>query len=544
MSAALSPTSDPVVGPWRPRAFGPYDLLAPLARGGMGAVWLARRRGDSDVQGFCAVKTVLRTLSAQPAFLTRFRDEARVVVTLNHRALCHVFDVGVVDGESYLAMELVEGATVQRFLTALREAGEALPLDVALMIADELVDALAHVHERCDPVTGAPLHIVHRDISPQNMLVTFQGGVKVVDFGVVSSSLRQERTEAGHVIGKLHYMAPEQARGEPAIAATDVYSAGVVLWELVTGRRFWGERDKGVIMMELVDGAFLPPLDDDSGVPPALRPVLRAALEPDPTQRLADGAALQAALAAVTLPRAGPRALRDLVGRVLRPEQERLSALMRGASAVVVEAPREATRITHLATSEPTTSHLDPTPPPTTLAATTSERPPPRPTTRPTTRPGAPPRAALAVGTALGSAIVVLGVWFSLRTSPVPPAPAPLPPAATTTTTAPSPAGVASLPLPLPVPLPPTPTPSPTPPPAPTAAPTQRPTTARQAPRPPATPLPDLGAQLDYLERWCVARTPCAGPLVAERRRLGLLDAAALRQLRDDATRCVSRCRR
>jgi serine/threonine protein kinase len=539
MSAALSPTSDPVVGPWRPRAFGPYDLLAPLARGGMGAVWLARRRGDADVPGFCAVKTVLRTLSAQPAFLTRFRDEARVVVTLNHRALCHVFDVGVVDGESYLAMELVEGATVQRFLTALREAGEALPLDVALMIADELVDALAHVHERRDPVTGAPLHIVHRDISPQNMLVTFQGGVKVVDFGVVSSSLRQERTEAGHVIGKLHYMAPEQARGEPAIAATDVYSAGIVLWELVTGRRFWGERDKGVIMMELVDGAFLPPLDDDSGVPPALRGVLRAALEPDPTQRLADGAALQAALAAVTLPRAGPRALRDLVGRVLRPEQERLAALMRGASAVVVEAPPEATRITHLATSEPTTSRLDPPPPTTTLAATTSERPPPG----PGMRAPPPPRAALAVGTALGSAIVVLGVWFTLRTSPTtaPPPPAPPPPAATTTP-APLPTVVAPL---APPPTPPTPPPAPaTPPPAPTAATTPRPTTARPGPRPPATPLPDLGAQLDYLERWCVARAPCAGPLVAERRRLGVLDAAALRQLRDDATRCVARCRR
>jgi len=535
VSAAPPPTSETPASPLRPRAFGHYDLLAPLARGGMGAVWLARRRGGTDVQGFCAVKTVLRTLSAQPAFLARFKDEARVVVTLNHRALCHVFDVGVVDGESYLAMELVEGATVQRFLAALREDGTALPLDVALMIADELADALAHVHERRDPVTGTALHIVHRDISPQNILVTFQGGVKVVDFGVVSSSLRQERTEAGHVIGKLHYMAPEQARGEPAVAATDVYSAGVVLWELVTGRRFWGERDKGVVMMELVDGAFLPPLDDDSGVPEVLRPVLRAALEPDPARRLKDGAALQAALAAVSLPRAGPRALRDLVGRVLRPEQERLAALMRGASAVVVEAPRDATQITSLASIDATTAHLEPTP----LPATTSERPPLR-TAR---RPAAPlPRAAVAIGTGLGSAVVVLGLWLGLRA----PRDAEAPPTAAVT---PTPIAVPTVTPPPITPPPATTTATATaPPPASSttsaARGTRTTTTRTTTARPPATALPDLGAQLDYLERWCTTRVDCAIPLVDARRRLAVLDAAALRGLRDEAGRCVIRCRR
>jgi hypothetical protein len=547
-----------------PRAFGDYDLLAPLAEGGMGAVYLARRRGfGKDVQRFCAVKTLLRSLSAQPSFVARFQDEARVVVTLSHRALCHVFDVGVVNGESYLAMELIEGVSLRQLQQALTERGETLPVDVALAIADEVADALAHVHERRDPLTGQPLHIVHRDISPQNILVTFQGAVKIVDFGIVSSSLRQERTASGMVVGKLHYMAPEQARAEPSTAATDVFSTGVVLWELVTGQRFWGDADKGVIAMELSDGTFTPSYDE---VPAPLRSVLRDAMAPESEARLGSGAALLTALAAIELPRASSRTLRLLVERILPDEQGRLERLMQGAAAVVVDSPAEPTKITRLA-SAPSTEGLpgdsaratvtvgraviDGVIPDSVHTEATAIRSPPKAPRAATSSPTPASRSpvVLAAATVLVSMTVVLGAWWMLKPPPEPPTP-----------TMPVSPSVAVQEAP-PAPPSPSPSPSPSPPAASPSPPVQGPTEAPDvpqsppvkvarvrpgptSPRPPAVVLTDLGSHLDYLERWCIGPTTCARSLVDERRRVPLLDPAGLRALRDEAARCVARCRR
>ena len=570
-----------------PRAFGDYDLLAPLAEGGMGAVYLARRRGfGTDVQRFCAVKTLLRSLSAQPSFVARFQDEARVVVTLSHRALCHVFDVGVVNGESYLAMELIEGVSLRQVQQALTERSETLPVDVALAIADEVADALAHVHERRDPVTGQPLAIVHRDISPQNILLSFQGAVKIVDFGIVSSSLRQERTASGLVVGKLHYMAPEQARAEPATAASDVYSTAVVLWELVTGQRFWGDADKGVIAMELSDGSFTPSYDD---VPAPLQPLLRAALSPESDARPASGAALLTALAAIELPRASSRTLRLLVERILPDEQGRLQRLLQGAAAVVVNAPSEPTVVKRLA-SAPSTEGLpgDSARATVTLGRARDERvdgvdgadgadaadsvhteataigPPPKITPR--RAPPSPQPAArrspvvLAAATALLSMTVVLGAWWLLTSTSTPPtspstamAPAPTPPAPTPTSPMSPPAATTTAPRPTPGTTPETtagtttPTETTTPSVPSSVATTEKPPRVRpvaSSPRPPAVALTDLGSHLDYLQRWCTTRTGCARELVDERRRVPLLDPAGLRALRDEAARCVARCRR
>ncbi len=518
----------------------------------MGAVYLARRRGfGKDVQRFCAVKTLLRSLSAQPSFVARFQDEARVVVTLSHRALCHVFDVGVVNGESYLAMELIEGVSLRQLQHALAERGETLPVDVALAIADEVADALAHVHERRDPLTGQPLQIVHRDISPQNILVTFQGAVKIVDFGIVSSSLRQERTASGMVVGKLHYMAPEQARAEPSTAATDVFSTAVVLWELVTGHRFWGDADKGVIAMELSDGTFTPSYDE---VPSPLRPVLRAALAPESQARLGSGAALLTALAAIELPRASSRTLRLLVERILPDEQGRLERLMQGAAAVVVDSPAEPTKITRLASAPSTEGlpgdagratvtvghagndgaahadslHTEATAigaPPTGPAAATSS---PTPSSR-------SPRV-LAAATVLLSMTLVLGVWWMLKPPPAPPT-MPLPSFAVQESPAPAPPAE-------PAPAVPAPPPKLTGPTVPPSVKGARVRPGPTSPRPPPMALTDLGSHLDYLERWCIGPTSCARTLVDERRRVPLLDPAGLRALRDEAARCVARCRR
>jgi tRNA A-37 threonylcarbamoyl transferase component Bud32 len=342
----------------RPRAFGDYQLLATLAKGGMGAIHLAKRVGfRPDIQLFCVVKTLRPTRHDARAMLRRFEDEARIVVTLNHRAICHVFDVGLVDGEHYLAMELIEGVSVRALFFELERAHTRLDPALALAVLDEVLDALEYAHTHEDPQTGAALHIVHRDVSPQNIMLSFQGAVKLIDFGIVSSSVKLEQTEGGMVVGKLAYMAPEQARGEPIDARTDVFSAAVVLYELVTGRRYYGELSKGAIQLHLVEGTYAAPLDD---VPAEMRGPLSRALAAEPKDRTASAARFQAELASCGIARASGREVRALLLRVLPHAMAELQALQRGASDVentgharmnVRDAPslEGPTQVTHIA---------------------------------------------------------------------------------------------------------------------------------------------------------------------------------------------------
>jgi len=224
-----------------PRVFGDYHLLALLGQGGMGEIYLAKRMGFSrDIQRYCVVKTLREDKVRDPTFLKRFEDEARVVVTLNHRNICHVFDVGRVNDEHYLAMELIEGVSLQSLQRSMSRQGVKPAPALACYIVDEVLEALGYAHRHKDPRTRAPLEIVHRDVSPQNVMVTFEGEVKLIDFGLVESTLKQEHTAADMVVGKLLYMAPEQAQDEPVDARTDVFSAGVMLYELLLGERYYG----------------------------------------------------------------------------------------------------------------------------------------------------------------------------------------------------------------------------------------------------------------------------------------------------------------
>ncbi len=349
-----------------PRVFGDYQLLALLAQGGMGTIFLARRMGfRPDIQRYCVVKT-LGARAARGDLLRRFQDEARVVVMLNHPGICHVFDVGIVDGAHYLAMELIEGVSVSGLQRALATAGERLPPELALAVIDAVLEALDYAHDRRDPGSGQSLHIVHRDVSPQNVMATFAGTVKLIDFGLVTSALKTEQTIGGMVAGKLGYMSPEQARGETLDARTDVYATAILLYELLTGARCYGELGKNAIMMHLTEGSWLPPLQD---VPEALRAPLAHALAPEPSGRTPSAAAFQAELAAADRARATPRELRMLLDRVVPDERDRLAHLMRGASVVGVTVPREVTRsvVTHLARSDEA-----PAPPDATLDSATS----------------------------------------------------------------------------------------------------------------------------------------------------------------------------
>jgi serine/threonine protein kinase len=214
-----------------PRKFGKYHLLGPLAQGGMGALYLAVA-GDRGLERLMVIKTVLPHL-ADAEYVARFRDEAKVVVKLSHGNLIPVFDAGLVGGELFLAMDFVEGRDLRAVWNRCAKKQVAFPIDVAVYIVKELCRGLAYAHSFPD------LHLVHRDISPPNVLVSYTGEVKLTDFGLASSTLKLEKTAPGIIYGKVAYMSPEQARGEKLDGRSDMYAAAIVLWELLTGRQLF-----------------------------------------------------------------------------------------------------------------------------------------------------------------------------------------------------------------------------------------------------------------------------------------------------------------
>ncbi|HEY1558005.1 MAG TPA: serine/threonine-protein kinase, partial [Kofleriaceae bacterium] len=220
-------------GDWEhyPKKFGKYHLLAPLAQGGMGALYLAVA-GDRGLERLMVIKTVLPHL-ADAEYVARFRDEAKVVIKLSHGNLIPVFDAGVVNGEMFLAMDFVEGRDLRAVWNRCAKKQVAFPIDVAVYIVKELCRGLGYAHSFPD------LNLVHRDISPPNVLVSYTGEVKLTDFGLASSTLKLEKTAPGIIYGKVAYMSPEQARGEKLDGRSDMYATGIVLWELLTGRQLF-----------------------------------------------------------------------------------------------------------------------------------------------------------------------------------------------------------------------------------------------------------------------------------------------------------------
>ena len=214
-----------------PRKFGKYHLLRPLAQGGMGALYLAVG-GDRGLERLMVIKTVLPHL-ADAEYIARFRDEAKVVVNLSHGNLIPVFDAGLFQGELFLAMDFVEGRDLRAVWNRCAKKQVAFPIDVAVYIIKELCRGLAYAHSFPD------LHLVHRDISPPNVLVSYTGEVKLTDFGLASSTLKVEKTAPGIIYGKVAYMSPEQARGEKLDGRSDMYATAIVLWELLTGRQLF-----------------------------------------------------------------------------------------------------------------------------------------------------------------------------------------------------------------------------------------------------------------------------------------------------------------
>jgi serine/threonine protein kinase len=214
-----------------PRQFGKYVLLKPLAKGGMGEIYVAALGQIDGFDKLCVIKKVIPE-KADEGKTKRLLDEAKVVLRLTHSGLVNTFDAGQVDNEFYIAMEMVEGKDLREVWNRCVRVRHRIPIEVALQVAREVARALFYVH------TYGDLHLVHRDVAPPNIMLAYNGDVKLTDFGLARSALKSEHTQPGVVFGRAAYLAPEQARGEVADPCTDVYSLGVVLWELLTGHQY------------------------------------------------------------------------------------------------------------------------------------------------------------------------------------------------------------------------------------------------------------------------------------------------------------------
>ncbi len=226
-----------------PQRFGKYVLLRKLAVGGMAEVFLAKAVGAKGFQRTVVIKRILPSYSEDEAFVSMFIDEARIAAALHHANIIQVLDFDKVDDAYYIAMEYVEGRDLRKVLDRGRKTGKKMSPVLAAHVVSLIASGLHYAHTRRSE-TGEPLHIVHRDVSPHNILISFVGDVKLTDFGIAKAAARSTKTRAGTVKGKCAYMSPEQAKGKPLDARSDIFALCAVLWEMLTYRRlFDGETD-------------------------------------------------------------------------------------------------------------------------------------------------------------------------------------------------------------------------------------------------------------------------------------------------------------
>jgi serine/threonine-protein kinase len=322
-----------------------YDVIAPLTEGGMATLMLARRRGVGGFSRLVALKLVHSHLTQDSAMIKLFLDEARISAHVVHPNVVHVEEVGVEGGNYFIAMEYVHGVSLARLLKRLSQDRRRMAPTLAVCLAAQVAEALHAAHEAVGE-QGTPLHIVHRDVSPQNILIAHSGHVKLIDFGIAKSraALHESRTGAG-VLGKLRYMAPEQIQLQAVDRRTDIYALGVVLWEMLTARnllrchRIDDPRDEAIRMDPP------PPSRYASLVKPALDKVVLRALAPNPEDRYSTALELRRALlkaqqdaARVDAPKVASM-LRAAVGEDLELQAARLPDEI--TRALVEPVPRE-----------------------------------------------------------------------------------------------------------------------------------------------------------------------------------------------------------
>jgi serine/threonine-protein kinase len=315
-------------------SFGKYFLQRKLAEGGMAEVFLAKQSGMEGFEKPVVVKRILPHLTSDPKFVDMFVNEGRVAARLSHPSIVTIFELGKVGDQYFIAMEYIHGENLRQLARQAEERHRRPPIALAARIIADTLGALHYAHTRTGD-GGKPLGLVHRDISPQNVLVTYEGGIKLVDFGIAKATqdTSNQQTQAGLLKGKYAYMSPEQCRSRKIDARSDIFSAGILLWELVTWRRLF-RRDSDLATLVAVADEAIPPLSSERpDVPPELERICMRALARQVNDRYPSAQAMQAELEALIRAQAWEadsialqRYMGDLFADKLRAQDEAVRA--------------------------------------------------------------------------------------------------------------------------------------------------------------------------------------------------------------------------
>jgi serine/threonine protein kinase len=351
-------TSQPVPGP--SCVIGRYALFDEIASGGMAAVHLGRLLGPSGFSRTVAIKKLHAHFARDPEFVEMFLDEARLVARIQHPNVVPTLDVVSLEGQLYLVMEYVQGESLSRLRMAATARGQRIPVRVALSIAVGVLDGLHAAHEARNE-QGQPLGIVHRDVSPQNILVGVDGVARVLDFGVAKAAWRAQTTKDGQLKGKLAYMAPEQLTSDVIDRRVDVFAAAVVLWESLTGKRLFDAESPMVVMTQIASREIEKPSTLVTGLPPELDRVVMRGLARKPSDRFASTRDMAVALEAVgwiASPREVGQWVEQMAGEQLGTRARKVAGI-EGISTIHTRSP---SRPSLLAVTPPTLPDIVPTP--------------------------------------------------------------------------------------------------------------------------------------------------------------------------------------
>jgi serine/threonine-protein kinase len=272
--------------------FGKYILLERVAAGGMAEVYLSKSTGAVGVNKFVAIKRILPQYSDHQEFIEMFKEEAKIAVNLNHGNVVSIYDFGVERNQFFLVMEFVEGRNLRQILNELKKTTTSFTIEQIVYMMKEVAAGLDHAHRCIDGTTGRPLNIVHRDMSPQNIMVSFEGEVKIIDFGIAKAETQLEATKAGTLKGKYGYMSPEQADGQNIDPRTDIFSMGIVLWELLANDRLFTSNSEAAILRKIRECQIPSIRKINPSVPPELERIVNKALAKDRSLRYQTAASL------------------------------------------------------------------------------------------------------------------------------------------------------------------------------------------------------------------------------------------------------------
>src|SRR5437868_6504532 len=324
--------------------YGKYFLLKKMAAGGMGEIFLAKQQGPAGFEKILVVENVLAHLPEDTEFVELFLGEARLAARMNHRNIVQVFELGEHQGSYFIAMEYVAGRTLRELIDAAARAKEKLPAEICRSIAEQICDCASYSHNLTD-VTGRAINIIHLDLNPQNVLISYSGDIKIIDFGIAKSDMNTVKTEAGMIKGKFVYMSPEQSLAKKLDKRSDIFAIGISLYEMLTGINPF-HKNNIVLTLEAVQRYDPPPPSEYEPSYAPFDPIVAKALTKDRDRRYSDAAEMMDDLRRVVLPRP-PERLGQFMQRLFRAQVEEEQKMLMDSDQLKLGAQKKKTPAKH-----------------------------------------------------------------------------------------------------------------------------------------------------------------------------------------------------